>query len=276
MAEPYEPGGWLIDKEDFGWLNNLPGEDSVLAMRGHYQESAIDPRTVMHIENQGSVGACQGHSISSCVEWCYIIATSDTSLQLSRAMGYYESQRIDGIRGDRGSTINAGVKLATKSGICREELWPYSGRYNNTRPDDYQAVLEDAAQYRIKSAVRLTSYDAVRTFLGSGQGAVHLGIAWGREMNSAVVKSFAGAGGGGHAIGLYSLSDRKDDKGRPYCFMMNSWGKNWGNSGWAEWSPGAIDQMMRHRFTVMIGVSDMLNVEPRTFTLDDWKRELRG
>lgn len=268
-------GGWLIDREDFAWLSNLPGEDEVLAMRGHYEEATLDPRELLRVENQGPVGSCQGHSISSCVEWCYILETSDASLQLSRAWGYYESQRIDGIRGDSGSTINAGVKLATTLGICREELWPYSNRYNPARPDNFEAVLADAAKYRIKSSVRLTSYEAVRTFLGSGQGAVHLGIAWGNSVNRAVVESFSG-GGGGHAIGLYCLSDRKDNQGNPYCWMMNSWGGNWGNKGWAEWSPTAIEQMMRHRFTVMIGVSDMLNVKPRKFNLDDWKKELRG
>ena len=107
-----EPGGWLIDVENFEDLDAQPGESETLAMRGHYQETRFDPRIVLAVENQGSVGACQGHSISSCLEWSYIIESGDTNLQLSRAMGYYESQRLDGITGDRGSTINAGVIIA--------------------------------------------------------------------------------------------------------------------------------------------------------------------
>jgi hypothetical protein len=95
----------------------LSSDEPVLAMRGSYEEVSIDPRQFMKVENQGSVGSCQGHSISSCVEWCYAIATGGEKLQLSRAYGYYETQRLDGITGDRGSTIEGGVKLATQYGI---------------------------------------------------------------------------------------------------------------------------------------------------------------
>jgi len=217
-----EPGGWLIDIENFDELDSLAGETDVLAMQGHYEETRFDPRVVLHVENQGSVGACQGHSISSCLEWCYIIETGNLNLQLSRAMGYYESQQLDGITGDSGSTISAGVKLATNTGICIESLWPYTGRYNPQRPSNWSEIIENAATYKIGKSVRLTNYDAVRTFLGSGQGAVHLGISWGSGMNAAVLDRFP-PGGGGHAIGLYALSERLDGSGRPYVWMMNSW-----------------------------------------------------
>jgi hypothetical protein len=271
----HHTGGWRIDLEKFDVLNALPNESPVLAMRGTYAEVAIDPRSVLRVENQGSVGACQGHSISSSAEWCYVIATQDAELQLSRAYGYYETQRLDGISGDRGSTIEGGIRLATEYGICREELWPYSGRYEPTRPRPIEELRQDAATYKIGKSYKLTSYDGIRTFLGSGQGAVHLGITWNSSVDSALVNNYSGAQGGGHAIGLYSLSDRKDSQDRPYCWMMNSWSKTWGNNGWAEWSPNAINQMLASRWAVFIGVSDMPNVKPRTFSLDDLKKSLR-
>ena len=269
-----EPGGWLIDVENFEALEELPQESDVLAMRGHYQETRFDPRTVLHVEQQGNVGACQGHSISSCLEWCYIIETGDVNLQLSRAMGYYESQRLDGITGDNGSTISAGVKLATNTGICEESLWPYVGKYRNTRPNNWSEITTNAAKYKIGQSRKLTTYDGVRTFLGSGQGAVHIGIGWGSGMNASVLERFS-PGSGGHSVGLYSLSDRVDGQGQPYIWMMNSWGSSWGNKGWAEWSPYAISQMLQHRFSVFIGVSDMPAVKPRKFNLDDWKKGLQ-
>lgn len=266
-------GGWLIDEEDLEYLASLPDDTPVLAMRG-YKEVTVDPRDVLKIENQSSQGACQGHAISSVCEWCYILATGNPDLQLSRAMGYYETQRIDGINGDRGSTISGGVKLATNTGICEETLWPYPSRYDNDRPNAWNDVVANASQYKIQSSYRLKSYDAIRTFLGSGQGGVSIGISWGNSMSKSVVDSFK-AGGGGHAIGLFSLSDRKDANGSPWVWMMNSWGSNWGNRGWSEWSPRAVDQMMVHRFTVAIGLSDMPGVAPREFDLDDWKKELK-
>jgi C1A family cysteine protease len=271
----YHTGGWRIDLERFDVLAALPAEDPVLAMRGTYNEVSVDPRSVLRVENQGSVGSCQGHSISSSCEWCYVIATRDEDLQLSRAYGYYETQRLDQISGDRGSTIEGGIRLATEFGICREELWPYSGRYEPTRPRPIEELRKDAATYKIGKSYKLTSYDGIRTFLGSGQGAVHLGITWNSSVDAAVVNNYSGAQGGGHAISLYSLSERKDSQGRPYCWMMNSWGKGWGNTGWAEWSPTAISQMLSSRWAVFVGVSDMPNVKPREFTLADLKKSLR-
>ena len=272
----YPIGGWLRDREDFGILDSLPIESAVLAMRGTYSEVTVDPRQVLRVENQGQQGACRGHSISTCCEWSYILQTGDTKLQLSRAMGYYETQRIDGIRGDSGSTISGGVKLSMSVGICEESAWPYPSRYNNARPGNWNDVLANAAKYKIANSIRLTSYEGARTFLGSGQGGVSIGISWGNEMNRPVVELFSGAGGGGHAISLVSLSERKDNQGRPYVWMLNSWGTGFGNGGWSEWSPRAMEQMFRHRFTVAIAVSDMPAVKPRPISLDALNNKLRA
>lgn len=269
-----EPGGWIEDAEDWDSLDALPDESAVLELVGNYEETALDPREVINVENQGQQGACQGHSISTCLEWCYCIATGNYDLQLSRAMGYYESQRLDGISGDRGSTISAGVKLATQTGICEEPKWPYPSRYNARRPGDWAGVLANAENYKGGTSRRLQSYEGIRTFLGSGQGGINIGIGWGNGMSGAVIESYR-SGGGGHAIALLSLSERKDRSGNPYIWMCNSWGRQFGNAGWSEWSPNAVKQMMQSSRTVAIGVSDMPNVEPREFTLEDWKRKLR-
>ena len=273
MSDP-RVGYWLHDVEDFDYLKSLPGESSVLAMRGTYSEVKVDPRAVMKIENQGSVGSCQGHALSSCVELCYYIATGDLTRQLSRAFGYYETQRIDGINGDRGSTISGGIKLATTLGIPREDLWKYSGRYENRRPANWTEIVEDAKLHQVGQSYRMESYDGVRTFLGSGQGGISIGISWGGEVDRPVVNSFSGAGGGGHAIALLGLSERLDQSGRPYVWMLNSWGANWGNKGWSEWAPSAVEQMLRHRYTACFGLSDMPNVKPREYTLEDLKKGL--
>lgn len=267
-------GGWLEDEEDRDLLESLPGESEVLELVGTYQETTLDPRQVMKTESQGAQGSCQGHSISSVVEWCYYIASADLSKQLSRAMGYYESQRLSGISGDRGSTIASGCKLAMETGICSEPLWPYPARYNQSRPNNWQEVLADAATYRIGSSRRLTTYEGVRTFLGSGQGGINIGIGWGSGMSRAVVESYS-SGGGGHAIALLSLSDRKDSSGQPFVWMLNSWGTQWGNRGWAEWSSRAITQMLQSNRTACIGLSDMPHVKPREISLDDIKKKLR-
>jgi hypothetical protein len=121
----------------------------------------------------------------------------------------------------------------------------------------------------------MTSYDGVRTFLGSGQGGISIGISWSGEVDRPIVNSFSGTGGGGHAIALLALSERLDTAGKPYVWMLNSWGAGWGNKGWAEWSANAVEQMLRHRYTACFGLSDMPNVKPREFSLDEWQKGLR-
>jgi len=273
-------GGWRQDKESWPLLRTLPREAGILAMRGTYTEVALDPREVITVEQQGNQGACQGHAISSCLEWIHCLVSGKTGTQLSRAYGYYETQRIDNLDGsDVGSTISGGIRLAHEHGIPEEHFWPYPPGYNNSRPSGWDALMVDAGKHKIGSTYRMSSYDGIRTFLGAGQGAISIGISWGSGMSRPVVERFS-AGGGGHAIALLSLSERQDSAGNPYVWMLNSWGDGWPGSGasvpgWSEWSPSAIRQMMGHNFTVAVGVSDMPGLQPREFSLEDWQEALK-
>lgn len=265
--------GYPIELEDKAYLHSLVNESPVLAMRGTYTEVRLDPREIIKTENQKQQGACAGHSLTSVEEWCFAIATGGQKIQLSRAMGYYETQRIDGIKGDRGSTIAGGVRLAKTIGICREELWPYPSAYNPNRPQNWSEIQTDAANYKIGTSINITSYDGYRTFLGAGLGGIHQGIAWGSSMDRKVVETFS-PGGGGHSICALCLSERVDSQNRPYAWILNSWSESFGVNGWQEWSPTAIMQMLKSQSTSFVGLSDMVNMVPRELSLEDWKRGL--
>ena len=260
-------GGWRIDQEDFQNLDqNFNFENEVLLMMGDYEANDFDARDILKVEIQRSQGACQGHSISSCVEMASCIAIGEKSLELSRAMGYYETQRLDGIRGDRGSTISGGVKLATGTGICKEELWSYPSKYNPKRPSNWQGILESAERFRAFKSVRIRSWDGLVTFLEAGLGSVSIGIRWNSSVNREHVTSYSGGGGGGHAVTLPQMSKKRPGE----VDMMNSWGDKWGDGGWATWTQKAFEQMLKDRFTVAIGVSDMSNLEPRKISFTNF------
>lgn len=263
--------GYNPESEDEGFLNGLASGEDVLQLVGSYQEQSLDPRQLIRVENQAQMGACAGHSLSSNLEWIYCIATGGQIVQLSRMAGYILAQEKDGIRSDAGSTIGSGVKVATEIGLPREEFWPYPQRYSRQRPGN--AWEQDAATYKIARAVRITSFEQWQTWLGSGQGGIHTGLSWGNSMNRAVIETFS-AGGGGHSVAALCLSDRKDSRGDRYSWIANSWSESFGNKGWQEWSPTAIRQMLQHRFTHFVGLSDMPNVKPREYTLDDLKKGL--
>lgn len=268
-------GGWRNDLEDWDAVNRMECIDDELMAMSTGDEVALDPRQILTCHNQGPVGSCRGHSGSTIAEWIRVLITRQVpALELSRAFMYFETQRVDGIRGDRGSTIMGGVKLLKETGIPPEKLWPYKSVYDPTRPNNWSEILEESKPHRIVREVRLQSYDALRAFLGTGQGGVDCGIMWSSAYARPVVERYNG-GGGGHAIALPTLSERKDAQGRPYVWMFNSHGERSGVMGWSEWSPAFVQAAMQARGNVFVGLSDMPHVKPRGISLDELKRTLK-
>lgn len=231
--------GWLADEEPKQWWEDLPmlppmGDFEPVTEFPFYRK----PSEWLKIEHQGSMGSCQGHSLSSCVEVSYYYETGET-VQLSRMYAYIKSQFLDGITSDRGSTISAGGKVATRYGVPPEEVWPYTGRYSRKIP---MGANEKAAPYKVAQAVRLDSYDDVMTFLRAGLGAINIGVRWGR---------------GGHAV---CITEEYGDGG---VKVANSWGENWGDSGWLKWTESELKTKMRESYTRAVGITDMVNIEPR-------------
>lgn len=226
----------------------------------------IDPTLWHRIENQGSMGSCQGHALSSVCEYCYYIATGSI-IQFSPMWCYLGSQKIDGLLGrDNGSTIDGGRRLAEEGGVCRLEVFPYPNpvHYSTNIPSGAAA---DAAKYKIRHHVICRSYDDVFQFLASGMGGVELGITWNgscQPNSQGRIETYNGGGGGGHAICFLGYSkDVRDSQGRKYLWLANSWDKNWGKNGFALVAPRAVEQMFQSQYTVMIGMSEMIDLKPR-------------
>ena len=230
----------------------------------------MDPRDWMRIENQRSLGSCQGHAQSSVGELCYRVATGEVT-QFSPLFAYYATQQVDGLTGrDVGSTISGGVECATKVGFCPLELMPYPDppRYAWHLP---AAAVMAAAQFRLQSHTAIGSYDEAFRFLATGQGGIEIGLAWGNMLSQStgIIEQFA-PGRGGHAVCLLGYSRRKDRNNRHYLWLANSWSETWGNQGWAEVAPAAIGQMLAHNSTTAVGMSDLSVPVVRAV---DWRKE---
>jgi len=252
-------GGWRLDLEDHGYLT--AHETGVWRDRvyGLFRAPEELNRRWLRTEHQGPQGSCQGHALSDVGEVCYHVATQGEVIQFSRQYCYIRSQYYDGIKGDQGSTLTAGAKVAMQDGFPPEELWPYSGRYE-TRPPNrtWDDILLAAAAFKLRTVERLRSYDDIFAWLAGGIGAVWIGIRWG--------------GGGGHSVSIPGYTRRKDSRGRNYLDMHNSWGPNWGNGGWKEIEPAQVDRWFRDPYTVVLGGSDMYGdgIAPRPV---DWAKE---
>lgn len=255
-------GGWAQEQEDRTHLLTKPMSFRGSVDYGNLPRIEIPKSNWLPVENQGNQGACQGHDLTDCMETAYYHATGE-HVQLSCACGYYETQRIDGIRGDRGSTIMGGVRLAEGAGVVSLADWPYPGRYNPARPPGFESM----DRWRTTDHVNLRSYEECIEFLAEGKGAISIGISWGGEIDQQVsrngkIESFSGRSGGGHAIALPSFDLDLRDGDKPYIDLKNSWSKSWGLNGWAKVSPRAIGQMLAHRWTVFVGIFGAKHPKP--------------
>lgn len=267
--EGYFVGGWRIDMEDFDTLEKTSDETVLSKVEGLYAEpEEIDPRPTHQVENQGQQGACGGKANSSVGERAFNIAAGKVQ-QFSSQFCYIEAQRLDGLIGrDVGSTIVSHETLARTKGYPLYEFWKYDGTYHTSpKGGTLAACYADAKTRLIRTTVALRSYQEVKTFLSAGLGGVILGITWNASMHSkGVIESYnPNLTGGGHAIAFLGYSRRVDASGRKYLWLCNSWGQNWGQKGWAEVAPAAVDSMFKSRYTVMRGLSDLAGdgVQPR-------------
>ena len=242
-----------------------------LAFRvGDYEDpEEIDPRPMMRHDKQLNMSSCQGFSLANACECVWALAQGGFSVerQFSSLYAYLESQRLDGGRlfgFDKGSTISSGLKVATTIGMLPEAELPYRTPYpNNARTIVTDAMRTKAGQFKIRSHTWLESYDAIFQYLASGVGAVHTGTAWNDSFygRNGVVESISLGSIGGHATAWLGYSKRKDSKGRKYIWRLNSH-----NDSWTEIAPSVIDQLCRHEYTSIVGVSDLSTPGPRAIS----------
>lgn len=222
-----------------------------------------DPRDDMQVEDQGQQGSCAGHAGTSAVELATFIATR-RMFQLSRGGLYYMAQEEDGIQGDQGSTIHGCSEVLRKIGVPLEEDWPYPSRYDPSPPGGITHQHELAAEFMVGSHTFLSNADDVLQYLKAGLGGVQIGITWGGDVDKYGVFRWR-AEGGGHSVAFLGW---KVINGDEYVWLLNSWGRKWGDDGWALVSMDTLDQMFRDRSTVMVGYSDMSNPDVRDLPVD--------
>ena len=247
-------GGWAQERENYESI----ARDSIVLSYADMSDSdlpeSVVPTEWTITEDQSNQGACRGHSLSSGMEQCHVRMGGEI-IQLSRACAYYMTQRIDGISGDRGSTIDGGFKLA-KQGICLESDWPYPSRYDPRIPAGY----ENFVKYRIAGHSPINSYDDAIKHLGL-VGPVDIGIMWGSEIDqqvsrTGIISTYTGNGGGGHAVLIGGYTSKNWDGSalsEPHLILYNSWSTRWGRQGECLVTKRAFNAMASHRWSVMGG-----------------------
>lgn len=204
---------------------------------------------------------CAGWGGSSSAEFVNWVDTGDMT-QLSANFLYCAAQKEDGITGDNGSTINGCSQVLRKYGIPREEVWPYPSRYDNNPPEGWEHQYEAASEFKIKSHTFLENEDDVVKYLQAGLGGVQIGITWGGDVDRNGEFRWRPQGGG-HSVCILGW---KEINGDLYVWLLNSWGKKWGDDGWALVRvKSTLRAMIHERNSVFVGYSDMENPKPRSY-----------
>lgn len=232
----------------------------------------VDPRKSVRHDKQGNMGSCQGFSLTNSGERLRVIARGGSDYseedQFSQLFAYLETQRLDGLLGrDAGSTIEKGLTVAKQIGFLESKALPYRTPYPSNATTLVTSEMRKAASaFRVKSHSWLTSYDEIFRYLASGAGVVHTGTVWNNSFYApnGVLESISLSNGGGHATAWLGYSKRKDTKGRNYIWRLNSH-----NDSWVEMAPTVIDQICKHQWSSIVGMSDLNVPGPRKI---DWKK----
>lgn len=190
------------------------------------------------VRDQGDEGTCAGHASGAEKEW-QEWADSLVFRQFSVRWGYEKAREIEPVDGE-GTSLRAIVKAQFKFGVCEESFWPYvAGNPGAPLP----GAAENAAQYKIRAYAKLNSIDEImRSLVINGPCLLGLSVTaeWYDESVSSgfipeIPKNYYYYGG--HAICIAGFNRQT----RMFKFK-NSWGTDWGDSGYARISFGSIER----------------------------------
>lgn len=238
--------GWRRDRENFARLARMSTPFKLnKKVRGPRSWSY---RGQLLIEDQEQESSCTGHAGTSTLEMLNFLKTR-TWEQFCRQWLYVQGQKLDGIQGDEGATIESIIKAMQKVGTCRESLSPYTGRYYTKFP---AACATEALQHLLVGLVtKITSVEMADDYLRGGVGGIYFGCDCRKSVmeSKGRIETFSGASAGGHAMCVVSMDGDDFD-------MPQSWGPQYGDKGWSLWARKAFRDMIAHPNSVVMGITD--------------------
>ncbi|MBL4898321.1 MAG: C1 family peptidase [Colwellia sp.] len=184
------------------------------------------------VVDQGNLGSCTANANCNALRFCEMKEGISSPMR-SRLFVYYYERLLEGtVNDDSGAEIRDGIKVLARNGTPAEALWPYNiDKFTEEPSSEAQAngLKHKAMQYEVVEQ----SLDALKIAIGSGF-PVLFGMAVYSSMETPEVTKTGIVPYplekdeylGGHALILTGWSDTK----RMFEFQ-NSWGTEWGDSG---------------------------------------------
>lgn len=234
----------------FGWKKDpTPGDEKHPRITGRRKFSAIRANLTavtsnsVHIlpeatpiSDQGPLSSCVANATCDSFELLLGIQ-NDVVVQLSRLFTYYNARAYHaGTELDEGTYIHYAFLSIRDHGVCAETDWVYDVAKVNKRPE--LICYTNADGNTINGFYRIDEDDSLIDDIATAIKANHPVV-----FGTAVSKSFTEYGGtkdllwmspveseivGQHAMAIVGV---KDSHERSFL-VRNSWGRNWGDSGY--------------------------------------------
>ena len=192
---------------------------------------------ILDVRNQGGTSSCSGNASAAAIE---LVSGAQGEPRTCSEQFLYaiarEGERPD-YKGpflpDDGAYLQLLFRMAQNRGFVPRELFPFSEANINYRPPP--AVCREAYDAKDLVYYQVQEYGAARcealeTGLYQGcAGVIGMGVSRAFQSNKGEVVEEMGNSIGGHAMAVVKIDDK-------YVYILNSWGKGWGQRGIVRFS----------------------------------------
>lgn len=192
------------------------------------------------VENQGDIGSCAANAVVGAMELLRIEA-GHPHVDLSRLFLYYNSRLMHQAQDrDEGTIIRLAMGTLKSLGTCEEKLWAYDPEQVFVRPSiaAYQeAYANKIGGYELIDATGKERVEQIIDALSGGYPVV-----FGLDATQSFVDgrsaypSFYGPSVGSHAMLIVGYKRKTDE-----LIVRNSWGPQWGDSGYCYLKSSVLD-----------------------------------
>jgi hypothetical protein len=248
-VEAVDPERTVGSHRIYGWIRD-PNPPPVMDIRGLYKltgplKGSADLRKLFgSVYDQGRLGSCTANAISGAYHYYLNFRGAKVVIDPSRLFIYFNERVLEGtVNQDSGATLTDGMKTLRSKGACPESMWPYVIADFAKKPP--MTAFRNARKFRCADFAPVSvSSMSFKTALDNGHPVVFgFNVYESFESEELATSGFMRIPKdtekllGGHAVVACGYDDKKEANGvTGYMLIRNSWGPDWGLSGYF-WMP---------------------------------------